>query len=405
MVVGVPQAADVLDFITADFARLPRRVDPVGARTIARRAAPLAHEPLRLHVAAHGRVRRHRAEPRIRRDTHAQIVDVQLIAPTGVRVVLRAERLPHRLAHRGLLTGIRAQPPAQLAHGIDRRVPRLVVPALERRARKAHRRVPDGMLPLARGQGGERVLELPFLRWRGQERAHHRKTQLRPAVLSSSGATILRHRFRSSRAMARSDARATLRLKRHRLRIRHALHRACSPRWSSGGSESGGARSPASAAHPRTARADREADRCRRRAAPSDRARPSRTRCARTPPATSGASASACPHSRRAGRATAPRARASAPGAAHTRVPRRRPGTRGARGTVRTGASAASDTAHSRNSGAGRTRRTASRGHRAAFEDSRRGAAARGIAGSRRHGPWRRAPDQSRSRRPTASHR
>ena len=93
MEVGVPEPAHVLDFITADLARLPGRVDAIGRGSIPRRAAPLAQQPLRLHVPPHGRVGRQGAERRVRVDEDAQIVDVELIAPTAVGVVLRPQRV------------------------------------------------------------------------------------------------------------------------------------------------------------------------------------------------------------------------------------------------------------------------------------------------------------------------
>src|SRR3972149_6884408 len=55
MKVRVPQAADVLDFITADFTWLPRPLDPIRPGAIPRGAAPGTDEPLGRRVPSEGR--------------------------------------------------------------------------------------------------------------------------------------------------------------------------------------------------------------------------------------------------------------------------------------------------------------------------------------------------------------
>ena len=243
MEVGVPEPAHVLDFITADLTRLPCRLPAIRAGAIARGAPPLAQEPLGLHVAPHRRVRGQRAERRVRVDEDPEIVDVQLITPAAVGGVLRAHRLTQPRADRRLLPGIAPQPAAQPAHGVGGGVSGVIVPALQRREREAHRPAADRMLPLPRRQRRERRLQRAF-RGRGrQERADDREAQMRPSVVPPSRALVARHRAAASwrpvigppASMARSDGIGAGRGKTHPLRVRREPRGACPPTSSSAG--------------------------------------------------------------------------------------------------------------------------------------------------------------------------
>jgi hypothetical protein len=303
MEVGVPQAAHILDFVAADFAWLPRRINPVGAGPIAGGAPALPDEPLRLHVPPHRGIRWQRAERRIGGDACAQIVHMELVAPAGVGGVLGAQHLAQRGAHGRLLAGIGTQASTQPPDRIERPA-RLVVPPFERRAPEAHRLVADRMLPLARGQGGQRLLEGPLLGRRRQERAHHREAQLRPAILSASVFVVLRHRSASSRRW-RDQMRSPPEVSRSIFCGSHGrlADRARRGRQRTEKPEHGDQRDPDVAGKAREQR--RAADRPRRRVARSGRAPLARRRSARTRPATSDASAPACPHSPRADPAAA----------------------------------------------------------------------------------------------------
>src|SRR5690606_26822524 len=163
MEVGVPETVDVLEFEAARLAWLGRHA---GALAL---AAALAHKPLRFHVAAHGRVRRQRAELFGARDQRFEIVVVQLVRPGRMILVLRAQRDLEPITDRLLLTGVLARAPPQPRDGIDARTSRLVVPALDRRATEARRLAGDRMTPRLRRKLGDLAVQLAACRRRREQ--------------------------------------------------------------------------------------------------------------------------------------------------------------------------------------------------------------------------------------------
>jgi hypothetical protein len=191
--VEMPQAVDVLGFVAA---HLPLREARLGARgpgRAARSQAPPAHQPVSVQHAAHGRVRRHRAEPRVLLDADREIIGVEPGAPARMLVVLGAKHARERVADGPRAALILADLAPQDADRIDAFALGLVEPALDRREREAGRLPRDGVLPRLIGERGERRLQRAGGGRSGQERSDDRKAQVRPAIMAPPLAMIVGH--------------------------------------------------------------------------------------------------------------------------------------------------------------------------------------------------------------------
>src|ERR1700742_648909 len=174
MEVEVPEAVDVLDFIGAGLAR-----DEAVVVTTA--LAPVAQQPVVLHVAANRGIPRHRAEPRLLTRKGGEVVVVKLVAPAGVVLVLAVEGL----GERGRDGWVRARVAGDLAledtqgiglaaHG--------VIPPLDRLEGEADGLARGGVSPRARRKLFEpTAYVLSLTGGRGQNRAEDLKAQTCPS--------------------------------------------------------------------------------------------------------------------------------------------------------------------------------------------------------------------------------
>ena len=176
--IGVPQGVAARDLVAQHLAGFDRR----PGLALMPLAPALAHQPASPHRPGQRRVGRHRAELGVAVDQRRQVLVVQLRRPRRMRPVLLAQRLDQRRRHRALAPGIGARAPLERADRVVVRRPRLVVPALDRRGREAHRPLARGVLPFALDQPLELGAQLPRRRRRGQKRPDHREAQPRPPV-------------------------------------------------------------------------------------------------------------------------------------------------------------------------------------------------------------------------------
>ena len=198
----------VLALVAPGLARIEDRAATGIARAFVAASSLLpAKESALLHEAAHRRVGRHATEPGLEHRERDEVVGVQLIAPARMLAVLHDH---HRDQHRGqrpALTRVLADAPAQRTDGVgaSRRATRNMKPALDRREGEGHLRPRDRVLPGPRGQRFERGTQFA-LSGRGREqRAHDRKSQVRPPLVPS--VRVLRHPVVLPRRRSRRRAR------------------------------------------------------------------------------------------------------------------------------------------------------------------------------------------------------
>ena len=174
--VGMPERVAARDLVAQHLARL--------GPGFGLEAPPpaLANQPAIAHRPRQRRIGRHRAERRVGLDQRRQVLVVQLRRPRRMRPVLLAQRLDQRRRHRPHTPGIGARPALERPDRVVVRRPRLVVPALDRRDREAHRPLAGRVIPLAFGKPLEFGPQPPRRRRRGQKRPDHREAQPRPPV-------------------------------------------------------------------------------------------------------------------------------------------------------------------------------------------------------------------------------
>ena len=327
--VGVPQRVDVGELVASHLARGEVALGSLRARGVSRGAPGLSPEPMRLQVAAHGGVRRHRPERGIVAHERGEVIRVQLRAPARMRLILCAQHRAQPLAEASVAPGIGAPARAQRTDRIGAGAAGGVVPALNGGEGEAHRLAADRMAPGSGRQRRDRRAQCARLRRRHQQRTDHREAQPRPAFAPAHRVLVahrapprvgqLREAMRR-RARGRSCIFCGLALPLSK----RAPHRATTGRGRRAHRVSG-----APDRRPRSARAARLAAGAPRAvggSAPGPRA----TRAsAPTPHATTGASAAACAGPRRA----VPRARPAGSGSERVRKPappppRSRPGAR-----------------------------------------------------------------------------
>src|SRR5260221_343714 len=108
MTVPMQNTAHVLGFIAAHFAIKQPRLGSLGALCPTRRQASLLLDAMCLEKAAQRGIRRQWPQLGPLVAERDQIVVMELEGPTLVRRVLRQQGLAHRIAHRRLLSGVRA---------------------------------------------------------------------------------------------------------------------------------------------------------------------------------------------------------------------------------------------------------------------------------------------------------
>ena len=106
---------------------------------------------------------------------------MQLVAPAGVVPVLLAEHHALRRRHARMPARIAAYLVAQRRHRIPLQ-PGAVVPAFDRRHSQRDRSLAQRVLVLPRRQLLQRLLQFAAHRWRGQQRADHRKPESCPLI-------------------------------------------------------------------------------------------------------------------------------------------------------------------------------------------------------------------------------
>src|SRR5579862_620805 len=183
MKIQVPQPVDILTLVTAHFPSLVTLFRSLSARTVNRPPPGSLEQPVAFHPTQQRNIGGHRTGLGLLFHPHRQVVEMELVTPTGVLAVLLDQQLNQLEINRRMLPVVGADFALERVDRTGFGAQRFVIPPLDRREAENNPLSRNRMAPLFGGQFLELGLELASRRRRSQKRTDDAEAKMCPAFM------------------------------------------------------------------------------------------------------------------------------------------------------------------------------------------------------------------------------